>query len=221
MNRAAVVEYIDASEENNALFAFRPDDKVKPGSAQFTHSDIHPSLMFGVMGNLISFPENNQLPRNVFSCSQSKQAVSMYNTSFLQRFDKMGVVLNNGQIPLVKTRYLKYFNDEQNPYGQNAMVAIMSYNGYNVEDSILFNEGSIKRGLFRTSYYNMYETREESKQSSGDRIDTRVLNMNDYQQKMQSQTPGAEKGTITATDSNGLIIENTPVSEKAYSSVRS
>ena len=216
MNRAAVVEYIDASEENNALFAFRPDDKVKPGSAQFTHSDIHPSLMFGVMGNLISFPENNQLPRNVFSCSQSKQAVSMYNTSFLQRFDKMGVVLNNGQIPLVKTRYLKYFNDEQNPYGQNAMVAIMSYNGYNVEDSILFNEGSIKRGLFRTSYYNMYETREESKQSSGDRIDTRVLNMNDYQQKNAITNAGRGEGyDYSNLDSNGLIVENTPVSEKS------
>ena len=216
MKRAAVIEYIDASEENNALFAFRPDDKVKPGSAQFTHSDIHPSLMFGVMGNLISFPENNQLPRNVFSCSQSKQAVSMYNTSFLQRFDKMGVVLNNGQIPLVKTRYLKYFNDEQNPYGQNAIVAIMSYNGYNVEDSILFNEGSIKRGLFRTSYYNMYETREESKQSSGDRIDTRVLNMNDYQQKNAIANAGRGEGyDYSNLDSNGLIIENTPVSEKS------
>jgi DNA-directed RNA polymerase II subunit RPB2 len=216
MNRAAVVEYIDASEENNTMFAFRPDDKVKPGSAQFTHSDIHPSLMFGVMGNLISFPENNQLPRNVFSCSQSKQAVSMYNTSFLQRFDKMGVVLNNGQIPLVKTRYLKYFNDEQNPYGQNAIVAIMSYNGYNVEDSILFNEGSIKRGLFRTSYYNMYETREESKQSSGDRIDTRVLNMNDYQQKNAIANAGRGEGyDYSNLDSNGLIIENTLVSEKS------
>jgi hypothetical protein len=140
----------------------------------------------------------------------------MYNTSFLQRFDKMGVVLNNGQIPLVKTRYLKYFNDEQNPYGQNALVAIMSYNGYNVEDSILFNEGSIKRGLFRTSYYNMYETREESKQSSGDRIDTRVLNMNDYQQKNAITNAGRGEGyDYSNLDSNGLIIENTPVSEKS------
>jgi len=216
ISRAAVVEYIDASEENNTLFAFRPDDKVKRGGAQFTHSDIHPSLMFGVMGNLISFPENNQLPRNVFSCSQSKQAVSMYNTSFLQRFDKMGVVLNNGQIPLVKTRYLKYFNNEQNPYGQNAIVAVMCYNGYNVEDSILFNEGSIKRGLFRTSYYNMYETREESKQSSGTRIDTRVLNMNDYQQKNAITNAGRGEGyDYSNLDSNGLIIENTLVTEKS------
>ena len=214
--RMAVLEYIDASEENNALFAFRPDDKVKEGSAQFTHSDIHPSLMFGVMGNLISFPENNQLPRNTFSCSQSKQAVSLYNTSFLQRFDKMGVVLNAGQIPLVKTRYLKYFNNEQNPYGQNAIVAIMCYNGYNVEDSILFNEGSIKRGLFRTSYYNMYETREDSKQSSGERVDSRVVNMNDYQQQNAVVNAGRGEGyDYSNLDANGLIIENTMVTEKS------
>jgi len=214
--RMAVLEYIDASEENNALFAFRPDDKVKEGLAQFTHSDIHPSLMFGVMGNLISFPENNQLPRNTFSCSQSKQAVSMYNTSFLQRFDKMGVVLNAGQIPLVKTRYLKYFNNEQNPYGQNAIVAIMCYNGYNVEDSILFNEGSIKRGLFRTSYYNMYETREESKQSSGERVDSRVVNMNDYQQQNAVINAGRGEGyDYSNLDENGLILENTMVTEKS------
>ena len=215
-SRMAVLEYVDASEENNALFAFRPDDKLKDGSAQFTHSDIHPSLMFGVMGNLISFPENNQLPRNTFSCSQSKQAVSMYNTSFLQRFDKMGVVLNAGQIPLVKTRYLKYFNNEQNPYGQNAVVAIMCYNGYNVEDSILFNEGSIKRGLFRTSYYNMYETREESKQSSGERVDSRVVNMNDYQQQNAVVNAGRGEGyDYSNLDANGLIIENTMVTEKS------
>jgi DNA-directed RNA polymerase II subunit RPB2 len=214
--RMAVLEYIDASEENNALFAFRPDDKVKDGGAQFTHSDIHPSLMFGVMGNLISFPENNQLPRNTFSCSQSKQAVSLYNTSFLQRFDKMGVVLNAGQIPLVKTRYLKYFNGEQNPYGQNAIVAIMSYNGYNVEDSILFNEGSIKRGLFRTSYYNMYETREDSKQSSGERVDSRVVNMNDYQQQNAVVNAGRGEGyDYSNLDANGLILENTMVTEKS------
>ena len=214
--RMAVLEYIDASEENNALFAFRPDDKLKDGGAQFTHSDIHPSLMFGVMGNLISFPENNQLPRNTFSCSQSKQAVSMYNTSFLQRFDKMGVVLNVGQIPLVKTRYLKYFNNEQNPYGQNAIVAIMCYNGYNVEDSILFNEGSIKRGLFRTSYYNMYETREESKQSSGERVDSRVVNMNDYQQQNAVVNAGRGEGyDYSNLDANGLILENTMVTEKS------
>ena len=74
----------------------------------------------------------------------------------------MGVMLNYGQIPLVKSRYLKYINNEEHPCGENVIVAIMCYSGYNVEDSILFNEGSVKRGMFRTTYFNSYETREES-----------------------------------------------------------
>ena len=113
------------------------------------------------MGNQVVFPENNQLPRDLFACGQMKQAVSLYHSNFQVRIDKMGVVLNNGQMPLVKSRYLEKINNEQHPYGENVIVGIMCYNGYNVEDAILVNEGSINRGLFRTSYYNMYETFEE------------------------------------------------------------
>ena len=100
------------------------------------------------MGNQIVFPENNQLPRDLFSCGQSKQAISLYNSNYQNRIDKMGVVLNNGQIPLIKSRYMKYINNEEHPYGENAIVAIGIYGSYNVEDSILFNEASVKRGLF-------------------------------------------------------------------------
>ena len=64
------------------------------------------------MGNQIVFPENNQLPRDLFSCGQSKQAVSLYHSNYQNRIDKMGVVLNYGQVPLVKTRYLEYINHE-------------------------------------------------------------------------------------------------------------
>ena len=67
------------------------------------------------MGNLIIYPENNPLPRNSFSCGQSKQAVSMYHSNYQMRIDKMGVVLNYGQIPLIKSRYLEYINNEEQP----------------------------------------------------------------------------------------------------------
>ena len=91
----------------------------------------------------------------------------------------MGVVLNYGQLPLVKSRYLQYINNEEHPYGENVIVAIMVYGGYNVEDSILFNEGSLKRGMFRTTYYNMYETREESSTVGDNTIDTHFQNIED------------------------------------------
>ena len=70
--------------------------------------EIHPSLLLGVMGNQIVFPENNPLPRDLFSCGQSKQAVSIYHTNYQSRFDKTALILNYGQLPLVKSRYLKF-----------------------------------------------------------------------------------------------------------------
>ena len=69
--------------------------------------------MLGVLGNQIVFPANNQLPRDLFACGQSKQAVSLYHSNFQNRIDKMGVVLNYRQVPLVKSRYLEYINHEK------------------------------------------------------------------------------------------------------------
>ena len=80
--------------------------------------------------------------------------------------DKSAIILNYGQIPLLKTRYLQYFNKEEIPYGENTIVAIMCYSGYNMEDSVLINEGALHRGLFNTTYYTTYECHEELKKSS-------------------------------------------------------
>ena len=102
-----------------------------------THLEIHPSLMLGIMGNQICFPQHNPCPRNVFSCSQTKAALSLYHSNYLNRIDKMGVMLNYGQKPLARTRYLNYLSEDKHPYGINAIVAIMCHSGYNVEDSIL------------------------------------------------------------------------------------
>jgi DNA-directed RNA polymerase II subunit RPB2 len=199
----AVIEYLDTNETESAFVAMFPRDVV-PGKT--THVEIHPSLIFGVMGNQIVFPENNPSSRNNFSCGQGKQAVSLYSSNFASRIDKMGVVLNYGQVPLVKSRYMKYINNEQHPYGENAIVAIMCYNGYNVEDSILFNEGSLKRGLFRTTYYNMYETREEEERT----YDKRICNVQ-AQATVRGLKPG---GDYSALDRFGLIKENTEMDDK-------
>ena len=154
---ASIVDYIDVMEEESALIAFKLSDIGK----YHTHLEIDPSLMLGVMGNSIIYPEHNQLPRNVFSCGQSKQAVSVYHTNYHMRLDKMGVVLQYGQVPLIKSRYTELVNNEEHPYGVNAIVAIMCYTGYNVEDAILINQGAVDRGLFRTTYFTLYETTDE------------------------------------------------------------
>ena len=161
------------------------------------------------MGNQVVFPENNPYPRDTFACGQMKQAVSLYHSNFQTRIDKMGVVLNNGQIPLVKSRYLEKINKEQHPYGENVIVAIMCYGGYNVEDSILFNEGSVKRGLFRTTYYNSYESREESSKVGTAQVDSRFTNIEDS--NVVGLKPGFDYGDL---DEYGLIKENTILDDK-------
>ena len=163
------IAYIDTTEEETAMIANY--EEQMESKTKYTHLEIHPSLMLGYMGNQIVFPENNQLPRNLFSCGQSQQAVSLYNTNYFSRMDKMAVLLNYGQVPLIKSRYTRLMNNEEHPYGENAIVAIMVYGGYNVEDSILFNEGAVKRGLFRTTYLSMYESKETTDTISSSQLD--------------------------------------------------
>jgi DNA-directed RNA polymerase beta subunit len=153
------------------------------------------------MGNQIIFPENNQLPRNLFSCGQSKQGVSLYHSNFQNRIDKMGVVLNYGQTPLVKSRYLKHINKEKHPYGENVIVAIMCLDGYNVEDSILFNKGSVDRGMFRTSYFNSYEAREESSKVKGNRVDSSFMNIQTAESSVVGLKPGYDYGYLDEQES--------------------
>ena len=206
LQNQAIIDFIDASEENTAYIATKNQDFSK---TKHTNVEIHPSLLLGVMGNQIVFPENNQLPRDLFSCGQSKQAVSLYHSNYQNRIDKMGVVLNYGQVPLVKTRYLEYINHEKHPYGENPIVAIMCYGGYNVEDSILFNEASVKRGLFRTSYFNSYETREESSKVAGSMVDSKFSNI-------ESENVVGKKAGFDYSYLNeyGLIKENTKLNDK-------
>ena len=204
----AIIDYIDTSEEESSYIAMVEDDIKK--SKFFTHLEIDPSLMLGVMGNSIIYPENNQLPRDVFSCGQSRQAVSVFHSNYQMRIDKMGVILNYGQTPLIKSRYLEYINKEQQPYGVNTIVAIMSYTGYNVEDAILINEASIKRGLFNTTYYSMYEAKEESSKVSGSTVNSFFSNI-ESKQNISGLKPGYEYDHL---DKFGLIKENTVLHDK-------
>jgi len=221
----AVVEYLDQSETESSFIRIElqdvVDDKVKgsnkgKGSSddasalnKVTHFEIHPSLILGVMGNQIAFVENNQFPRDAFGCGQAKQTASVFHTNFFSRIDKMSMVINNGQIPLVKSRLLEYINNEEHPNGENAIVAIACYNGYNVEDSILFNEASVKRGLFNITYYNMYEDCEENDPEPGSTAKSF------FSSSLNSAVRGINSDhDYRHLDSAGIVKENTPLTEK-------
>ena len=208
LNNKAIIDYIDPSESEDILIAMNNNQITD--ISKYTHMEIHDSLILGVMGNLIIFPENNPATRNSFSCVQSKQACSMFHTNHQVRMDKTSVVLDFGQTPLVKSRYLEYINNNENVYGENVIVAVMCYTGYNVEDAVLVNEASLHRGLFRTTYYSTYETHEEKSSSGNDTIETLLTNIEDNVNVMNTK-PGYSYNEL---DSHGIIKQNTIIDDQ-------
>lgn len=164
------IEYVDPNEANEAYIAMYPE-YIKPESS---HLEIHPSTIVGLLTAMIPFPNHNQSPRNQLSCSQSKQGLSVYATNYHNRFDNMVHVLSYGEAPLVRTLYYDYLADGQMPYGQNLMVALGCFTGYNQEDAIVFNADSFQRGMFRNMTMRSYETFEEDDDAL--KIKTRVAN---------------------------------------------
>jgi DNA-directed RNA polymerase beta subunit len=128
--------------------------------------------------------------------------------------DKTAIVLNYGQTPLLKSQLLKHIDQEEQPCGENVIVAIMCYTGYNVEDAILVNEGSIKRGLFNTTYYTVYSEHEERTKEQGAQegliVDKRFTNV-ESEPNVIGLKPGHDYSKL---DRNGLIKENTLVDDK-------
>ena len=207
LNKKAIIDYIDSSESENALIAANIEEYPKNN---YTHMEIHESLTYGTMCNLINFLENNPPTRNSFSCGQSRQACSMYHTNYQVRMDKTAVVLTSGQTPLVKTRYMEYINHEEMPYGENAIVAIACYSGYNMEDSILVNEASLKRGLFNTTYYSTYESHEEVSDTNDGKSETKFTNVT-----MEANAVGIKSGyDYSKLDKYGLVREGTELNDK-------
>jgi len=206
----AIIDYIDTNETENSLIAVNQEELEASNNDKHTHLEIHESLIFGTMANIINFPENNPASRNSFSCGQSKQACSMYHTNYQVRMDKTAVVLSSGQIPLVKSRYLDYINKEENPYGENTIVAIMCYTGYNVEDAILINEGALKRGLFQTTYYSTYETHEEISKGGEETTEKTFTNI-ESEIDIVGTKPGYDYSKL---DKNGIVSENTELNDK-------
>ena len=210
IDHSSVVEYIDPQEGENMMLAHSQLVRGQYEEKNVTHSEIHPSLILSVMANQSIFAANNPYPRNAFSCGQGKQAVSVFHSNYSFRIDKSSFLLNYGQLPMTSSKYFKYATNNEHPYGENAIVAIMCYTGYNVEDAVIVNEGSLKRGLFRTTYYNSYEAHEEMENIGGAKSNTLFLNP----QKNKNVKVIKEGFDYNKLDENGIIRENEIVDEK-------
>ena len=176
-----VVEYIDALEEEGCMIALNPIEDLNGSYCQtHTHCEIHPSLILGICGSIIPFPDHNQSPRNTYQSAMGKQAMGIYASNFLVRMDTMASVLYYPQKPMVETRAMAYMRFRELPAGINAIVAIACYTGYNQEDSLIFNFSSVDRGFHRSVFYRCYVDEEKGvpilgRESEGGRVPAQAV----------------------------------------------
>jgi DNA-directed RNA polymerase II subunit RPB2 len=162
-----LIEYIDPGETESSYIAMTAEDVVTT-SETYTHAEIHPSTALGTLASNIPFPDHNQSPRNSYQSAMGKQAMGMYALNFRDRFDALAHLLCYPQIPFVSPFMSRFYGAQAMPSGQNIVVAILTYTGYNQEDSIMINRASLERGLFRSIFYRTYKDEERKNQSSGE-----------------------------------------------------
>ena len=148
-----LISYIDNMEANNAVIAFNQKELLNYHN---DYCEIAPAMMLGVMANIIPFPDHSQSPRNTYQAAMGKQAMSMFALSHLIRTDTVVHVLNSPQRPLVGTRAGELMGFHDMPSGNNAIVAIACYTGFNQEDSVILNHSAVKRGLFWATTYKTH-----------------------------------------------------------------
>nr|WNS68468.1 DNA-directed RNA polymerase II subunit 2 [Trichomonas gallinae] len=203
------VEYLDIDEEETKLIAMSPQELAQnraseDGIKTYTHCEIHPSLILGVCGTLIPFPDHNQSPRNTYQCAMGKQAIGLYSTNFMIRMDSSAHVLWYPQKPLVATRNMQHLNVNRLPAGINVCVAICCYTGYNQEDSLMLNSSGIDRGLFRSFFFRMYKETAEGDDANGA---SEVFTVPD-----PDNVKGIKYHDTSKIDKDGLAIPGTVVS---------
>ncbi|EME45885.1 hypothetical protein DOTSEDRAFT_42537 [Dothistroma septosporum NZE10] len=224
-----VVEYLDAEEEETAMIIMTPEDleehklmrqgvqmddtradphrriknKPNPYVRTWTHCEIHPAMILGICASIIPFPDHNQSPRNTYQSAMGKQAMGVTLTNYNTRMDTMANVLYYPQKPLATTRSMEYLKFRELPAGQNAIVAIACYSGYNQEDSVIMNQSSIDRGLFRSLFFRSYTDQEK-------RVGMSVVEA--FEKPVRADTMRMKKGTYDKLDEDGIITPGSRVS---------
>ncbi len=158
-----IIRYIDSNEVEHSLIAMNPEDMEKHSTHNYTYSEIHPTAMLGVCSAVIPYPEHNQSPRLVYESSMLKQALGVYSLAFQHRFDTVTHVMHYPQKPMVETKFNKMLKYDEMLTGCNPIVAVLTYGGFNQEDSVMINRSSVDRGMFVHTCYKTLMCEENKK----------------------------------------------------------
>ena len=227
-----VIEYLDAEEEETAMIVMSPEDlgewrdmkmgipqdarnpqgkdrlarikpKPDPRIYAYTHCEIHPAMILGICASIIPFPDHNQSPRNTYQSAMGKQAMGVALTNYALRMETMMNVLYYPQKPLATTRSMEYLKFRELPAGQNAIVAIACYSGYNQEDSVIMNQSSIDRGLFRSLFFRSYSDQEK-------KVGLHLAEQ--FEKPFHQNTLRMKRGTYDKLDDDGIVAPGVRVS---------
>lgn len=177
----------------------RYDDTV---FKRYTHCELHPQMLLGITAAQVPFADHNPSPRNVFNFSQARQAMGIYASNYKHRMD-ISYILRNPQKPLVTTRAAKWVGVDELPAGENAIVAIACYTGYNQEDSIIANQSSFDRGLYRSISLKKYE--EEIKKNQSTSQDDKFIKPD------RNEVSGMKDANYDKLNDKGFVPEETEI----------
>lgn len=154
--RRGIIEYLDAEEEENILSAV--DEAQVTGKT--THLEIDPASNLSLIMNLNIFPEYNSIGKHSLMSNFVKQAQGLYALNFRNRYDARAFLLFYPQVPLVNSITYRQLKLGRHASGQNFVVALTTYYGYNMKDAVVLNKAAVDRGLGRSLFYRSYADEE-------------------------------------------------------------
>lgn len=152
----SIIEYLDPNEEEGAYVALRPKDVTK----EHTHLEVSLISILGVITSLVPYANFGQSSRLNRGSKTQKQGLGLYVSNFLLRMDTDVSVMHYPQMPIVRSFMHEVIGYDKHPSGQNVTIALMSYGGFNMQDALIVNQGSIDRGLARSTYFRPYVVEE-------------------------------------------------------------